>query len=124
MVPGVSRGPGKCWSVRSLPVWGGVSYCCSEVGTQVGGSRWRESGCREWVAGVPSLLEPAGQSGEAGRPGPVDGCWHRCSEPVLQLPHPHPGPAPGLNQTPGAQSSLSPFTGPSRDIPEGRSHQR
>lgn len=99
----------------------GVSHCCSEVGTQVGGSGRRESGCREWVAGVPSLLEPVRQSGEVGRPGPVDDCWHRCLEPVL---HPQPSPAPGLNQMPGAQSSLSPFTGPSKDVPEGRSHQR
>lgn len=65
----------------------GVSRC-SEVGTQVGGSGRRESGYREWVAGVPSLLEPVRQSGEVERLGPFDDCWHRCLEPVLHPPTP------------------------------------
>ena len=73
-VLGVSRGSREMLGCQVSARVAGVSRCCSEVGTQVGGSGRHESGCREWVAGVPSLLEPVGQSDETGRPGPVDGC--------------------------------------------------
>lgn len=53
MVLRVSQGPGRCWGVRALPMWQGFSLLL-EVGTQVGGSGWHESGRREWVAGMPA----------------------------------------------------------------------
>lgn len=60
MVPGVSRGPGKCWSVRSLPVWGGFL-----IVVQKWGRRWEAPGGVNQAAGsgwqaCPACWSPLG----------------------------------------------------------------
>lgn len=60
MVPGVSRGPGRCWSVRPLPVWRGFL-----IVVQKWGRRWEAPGGVNQAAGsgwqaCPACWSPLG----------------------------------------------------------------